>query len=140
MSRRWRGSLEERFLILLAGLCAGAALLAFGWGLWEWGRMAAKGAGGERRLKAGTVAAYVGTAELDLQLARQAISRGDLGAGEARLNRAEDKLGAAQAVGFEGAQARAGLGDLLGRHATQLKSLRRRRAWGRLSSEGAEAR
>ncbi|MCX5797160.1 MAG: hypothetical protein NTY77_16845 [Elusimicrobia bacterium] len=94
--------------------------------------------GSERKLRDGTLAAYVRTAAFDLTLAHRAISQGKLADGEGRVAKAQDKLYAPQLAGRAPtavAREMHGLEQLYGR---EFKTIRRQRALSRLGREGAE--
>jgi hypothetical protein len=129
-------SLAEGVFVAVALIMGAAALLGLGWACW----MALSVRGGERRLREGTAAAYVGTVSLDLKLAHRAMSGGDAAAGETRMSRAQDKLNAPQLAGRPPAPLSGELEDLESRYAAKVRPIRRQRAMDRLGREGAEVR
>ncbi|MBI5240574.1 MAG: hypothetical protein HY926_08885 [Elusimicrobia bacterium] len=121
-------------LLMLFGLT-----LAMAWWGWEAARMAFKARDWQRRYAAGNTEAYHGAAVVDLELARQALQKGDVSRAEARASGARDKLDSPQAPAGSTPATR-GLKALEEQESPRFRPIRLKRAKDRLGREGAETR
>ena len=122
----------------LAKLLVIMLCLAMFIGLYEAGIVSWFSHGWEKKLRYGTLDAYAYTAEIDLKLARKALSQGRIADGESRVAKAQDKLYAPQLGGQAPASAAAKMKELEDRYGKEFKAIRLGRAFSRLDHKGAE--